>query len=169
MQIYFHSRISNLPFSDVQLDSRENDPPRSVYIRTSHRRWGVCSLYRSWWRSLAAAPKPGHTFGKKVAMNFMQGTAIPLDQRSLDAFEIGSHHDPPLLLLHAPANGFYSYRVMLFYHCVCVCVRARLVFLRPAAIYRFFLFPLSPSSLRFHRTTVVKIYAKSSSLPYIRR
>lgn len=77
-------------------------------------------------------------------MNFMQGTAIPLDQRSLDAFEIGSHHDPPLLLLHAPANGFYSYRVMLFYHCVCVFVfvRARLVFLRPAAIYRFFLFPL---------------------------
>lgn len=44
MQIYFHSRISNLPFSDVQLDSRENDPPRSVYIRTFHRRWGVRSL-----------------------------------------------------------------------------------------------------------------------------
>lgn len=44
MQIYFHSRISNLPFSDVQLDSRENDPPRSIYIRTFHRRWGVRSL-----------------------------------------------------------------------------------------------------------------------------
>lgn len=53
--------------------------------------------------------------------------------------------------------------------CLCLCARACLVFLRPAAIYRFFLFPLSPSSLRFHRTTVVKIYAKSSSLPYIRR
>lgn len=69
-----------------------------------------------------------HTFGKKVAMNFMQGTAIPLDQRSLDAFEIGLHHDPPLLLVHGqPMDSIRialcsSIIVCVAYVCVCVCL-----------------------------------------------
>lgn len=97
-------------------------------------------------------------------MNFMQGTAIPLDQRSLDAFEIGLHRDPPLLLVHGQPMD--SIRIALCSSTIVfVCARLAHIWHRvpSTAIYRFFLllFSLFLSS-PFHWRIVVKIYVKSS-------
>lgn len=173
MQIYFHSRISNLPFSDVQLDSRENDPPRSIYIRTFHRRWGVRSLRIEAGGGVWRRPLNRDTHsGRKSLWILCKGQLFrSTNDRSMHSksARITTHR-----YFFCTLQPMDSIRIALcsstiVFVCLCLCARACLVFLRPAAIYRFFLFPLSPSSLRFHRTTVVKIYAKSSSLPYIRR
>lgn len=170
MQIYFHSRISNLPFSDVQLDSRENDPPRSVYIRTFHRRWGVRSLRIEAGGGVWRRPLNRDTHsGRKSLWILCKGQLFrSTNDRSMHSksARITTHR-----YFFCTLQPMDSIRIALcsstiVFVCLCLCARASRV---PSTCCHLPFFPLPSSSLRFHRTTVVKIYAKSSSLPYIRR